>query len=249
MTTPPTPSEAKTREEWRQAFTVSAIKYRHFSTAESKSGRNSDDAKMLWAEYWDSAAEFVDAIMSMQASETKLQAENQELRAEVERLREDAAKSSEPEKCDFCLGHGGLPSGGGPPCPLCDGTGIRQPNELSACPFCGENENVSVKESENGELLFWAECGSCRVTTDIETTPDKALAKWNRRATPPGYELVPEGTEAKNQNLLFYEYETDLLLAAKALESSMPNAAGRVRWLASLLAKTKPPKETPNAQG
>lgn len=53
----------------------------------------------------------------------------------------------------------------------------------------------------------------------------------------------------KNPNLLFYEFETDLLLAAKALESSMPNAAGRVRWLASLLAKTKPQKETPNAQG
>jgi len=51
-----------------------------------------------------------------------------------------------------------------------------------------------------------------------------------------------DGMEPRNPNLLFYEYEMDLRLAAKALEDSMPNAAERVRWLAGLLAKTKPVK-------
>ena len=79
------------------------------------------------------------------------------------------------------------------------------------------------------------------------------LAQWvqdTRFKTPPASEIVPEGTAPRNPNLLFHEYESDLLFAAAKLDdASMPNAAKRVRYLATLLAKTKPQKEAPNAQG
>lgn len=86
----------------------------------------------------------------------------------------------------------------------------------------------------------------------VMNTPPEELSVHFKRvhhvrevaATPPASEIVPEGTAPRNPNLLMYEYEMDLRLAAKALEDSMPNTAERVRWLAGLMAKTRPQKET-----
>ena len=69
MTTPPTPTQAKTREEWA-------------SKLDDLTGLVFEGRSWLIEE-----REILDAIMSLQASETKISAENQELRAEVERLR------------------------------------------------------------------------------------------------------------------------------------------------------------------
>lgn len=108
MTTPPTPSQAKTREEWE-------TRIKEISEANSKAR---DTLKHLCHEKWDGrdgwhweipanpekdtdliigkslnhVSGLCDAIMSLQASVTKLQAENQELRAEVERLRDIVAE-------------------------------------------------------------------------------------------------------------------------------------------------------------
>jgi hypothetical protein len=95
------------------------------------------------------------------------------------------------------------------------------------------------RECRNREIgLGELPCGHC-----------SAGYVYTQVATPPASEIVPEGTAPRNPNLLLYEYEMDLRLAAKALEDSMPNTAERVRWLAGIMAKTRPQKDTPNAQG
>ncbi|WP_336800500.1 Lar family restriction alleviation protein [Kaistia sp. MMO-174] len=48
------------------------------------------------------------------------------------------------------------------------------------CPFCG-GENIELCDTS----VFWYRCDDCLGETDSGATADEAVAKWNRRASPP----------------------------------------------------------------
>lgn len=71
--------------------------------------------------------------------------------------------------------------------------------ELKPCPFCGAEDEVSFGISHS--KLFdeirthhHVECAACGVIGPSCETDEEALEGWNRRATPPGTEIVPKGT-------------------------------------------------------
>lgn len=59
------------------------------------------------------------------------------------------------------------------------GTGMT--DELKPCPFCGSSAVIR----SNGEYQYYVRCTNfdCSVhpTTYVMTTPEKAIAAWNRR--------------------------------------------------------------------
>lgn len=80
MTTPPTTTQAKTREEWKDDIGSCAVKASRYmaSIVDGNASQLSDMHPEL-AAYRLQRDTILDAIMSLQASETKLRAENQDL--------------------------------------------------------------------------------------------------------------------------------------------------------------------------
>jgi len=53
--------------------------------------------------------------------------------------------------------------------------------ELKSCPFCGCIELQVCRTNKNA---CWIRCGSCGSDSESAPSRKKAIANWNRRATP-----------------------------------------------------------------
>jgi hypothetical protein len=130
---------------------------------------------------------------------------------------------------------------------------------LAPCPFkCkSDPQTHSGTRYQKTENIWWVECHICGTEGPVSKIDHQdARDKWNRRATPPGYELVPEGTMAQLESIAS-DLDTNLLAIANA-KSDGAWIKGRVSLAKGILhhvvprlraALTRHHQETPNAQG
>lgn len=67
--------------------------------------------------------------------------------------------------------------------------------DLKPCPFCG-TDKVAVCQSERTDPVFWVECIRCNAEAQPSTDKAKAIAAWNRRATPDATDPKVKALEA-----------------------------------------------------
>ena len=53
-------------------------------------------------------------------------------------------------------------------------------DELKPCPFCGEQEFISVRNGMNA-VAAWVICNNCGCYGPTEDTKAEAITAWNRR--------------------------------------------------------------------
>jgi len=116
--------------------------------------------------------------------------------------------------------------------------------ELKPCPFCGgEACRLEASQTIAGTPMIKCHGCGCRFYNGTED-------KWNRRNTPPGYELVPEG--AKDAMTDAHRRLSDMLHDSNGCDCEMAHVCGLpelrslTNKLSTILATRK---DAPNAQG
>lgn len=109
--------------------------------------------------------------------------------------------------------------------------------ELKPCPFClGSARTIATSQSIAGvDMVMCNGCGCRFYGANAE--------KWNLRVTPPGYEMVPEGTMDALRRATISLGELAGITQLNQYDYAALEACRKV--LKSVAAK----KETPNAQG
>lgn len=127
--------------------------------------------------------------------------------------------------------------------------------ELKPCPICQKHDTAICVDgftlAHLDENQFAVCCdvnrGGCGCMSGFRGTREDAILAWNRRATPPGYETVPEG--ASDYKALYHElvYQVGI----KHPDETRHQTALRYLTNAENQQNNTPQqaKEPPNAQG
>lgn len=128
-------------------------------------------------------------------------------------------------------------------------------NELKPCPFCGG-------DAESNTDLDMSSRVGCKTSDCIMNIEESGWYKtyasardlWNRRATPPGTETVPEGT-SETLHRVFSDLKGLEIIDGEMIAAGVepPTMKEMIEYVAKSLdaitAHRAAQKETPNAQG